>query len=472
MGNMIAQAMLLGWPVLTLVLFLTMSTQRAIVASLVGAFLLLPFKLSYDFPGVPLLDKNSIPNIVAFLLALVLGRSGEFRWIRSAPVNLLLLLYVISPFATGFANTDSVQIGSVYLPGLTLYNSTSTAAGRAIEVMPFLLGAGLLNTERSHRDILLVFVMAALLYTPPILIEIAKGPFLQAKLYGIDPGDYYQQQIRGDSFRAMVLLGHGLAVSFFLGLSILAALGLRRSRSKILSLPAGLCAAYLFAVLILNKSAGALIFVLLIGPLVAFMSARRFMTLALAIGLILVTYPTLRAAGFIPIETIRQTAMNFSEERAESLNTRLRNEDILLRRASERPLLGWGGWNRNRVFIVTSWGATTDITITDGTWIITLGIDGWIGYIALFGLLCYPFWHLFRRRKAGIAPATQTLVAMLLFNVLDLIPNSSLQPITWLIAGALAGFRIKPTRSHAGGSPFSLSPVGQSARSAESNVAL
>ncbi|HEY1125742.1 MAG TPA: O-antigen ligase family protein [Sphingobium sp.] len=432
--------MLLGWPLVTLVLFLTMSTQRAIVTSLVGAYLLLPFSLSYDFPGVPLLDKSSIPNIVTFLLALVLGRSGEFRWIRSVPVNLLLLAYVISPFATGFANTDAVQIGSVFLPGLTLYNSVSTAAGRAIELMPFILGAGLVSRPQGHRDILLVFVLAALAYTPPIFLEVLKGPFIQARLYGIDPGDFFQQQIRGDSFRAMVLMGHGLAVSAFVGLAVLAAVGLWRSRLRVFGMPSLLCGLYLFGVLVLNKSAGSVIFVVAIAPLLALLSGRRFLTLALAIGLVVVTYPLLRASGVIPIEYVTSTASSFSKERAESFNTRVRNEEILLKRANQRPLFGWGGWNRNRVFVVTAWGSTTDITVTDGTWIIMIGTGGWVGYIAAFGLLCYPFWHVFRRRKMDVSPATVALVAMLMFNVLDLIPNSSLRPITWLIAGALAGF--------------------------------
>jgi hypothetical protein len=167
------------------------------------------------------------------------------------------------------------------------------------------------------------------------------------------------------------------------------------------------------------------------------------MTVVLAVSLVVVTYPALRASGIIPIETIRSAASGFSKDRGESLDTRLLNEDILLARAKQRPLFGWGGYNRNRVFVVTDWGATRDITLTDGTWIITLGTGGWLSYISLFGLLSvYPFWHLYRRRRSNISPATLALVAMLLFNVLDLIPNSSLRPITWLIAGALAGFTV------------------------------
>lgn len=447
MGNIIAQAVLLGWPLVTLVLFLTLSTQRAIVASLVGAFLMGPFGLVYNFPGVPPLDKTSIPNIATFLLAMVLAPSGQFRWIRSLPVNLLLLAYVFGPFATGFTNPDTVQIGTVMLPGLSFYDSISAAVGRAMELMPFILGAGFMGSERAHRDILLVFVVAALAYTAPILMEVIKGPFLQAKVYGLDPGVFYQQQMRsGGGFRAPVFMGHGLLVSFFIGMSVLAAVGLWRSRLRLWGASAVIWACVLFVVLILNKSAGALISVILIAPLLPLLSARRFLTLTLAVGLILVTYPTLRAAGFIPTDTVKNIAGSFSQDRASSLEFRLRNEDILLDRANQRPMFGWGGYLRNRVFVVTDWGATRDITVTDGTWIIILGTSGWLGYLALFGLLCYPFWHLFKRRRMGISPATQALVAMLLFNVLDLIPNSSLLPVTWLIAGALAGFSaVKPS---------------------------
>jgi hypothetical protein len=440
MGNMVAQAALLLWPVVTLALFLMLSTQRAIVASLVGAYLLLPYKFGFNFPGVPILDKNSVPNLAVFLLALVLGRGSEFRWIRSVPVNLLMFGYVFGPILTALTNPDTVTIGTLQLPGLTLYDSFSTATGRAIELMPFILGVGFLGKESAHRDILRIFVVAAIAYTPLIFLEILKGPFLQAKLYGVDPGDYFIQQVRGGGFRAMVLMGHGLIVSSFLGLSILAAIGMWRAKSRVWGIPALACAGYLFAVLVLNKSASALLFVLMIGPLLAFLSSRRFVSIGLALGLVLVSYPALRAGGLVPIEAVRTVASVYSKERAASLDFRLRNEEVLLRHANERPWFGWGGYNRNRVFILTGWGETKDLTETDGTWIIIMGISGWLGYVSMFGLLCYPFMHLFRRRRMDISPATAALIAMLLINLLDLIPNSSLRPVTWLIVGALGGF--------------------------------
>jgi hypothetical protein len=237
-------------------------------------------------------------------------------------------------------------------------------------------------------------------------------------------------------------------VSAFLGLAVLAAIGLWRSRIRVWGLPALFCTTFLFCIVILNKSAGSLLFVLLIGGMLAWLSGRRFLTAALAFGLILVAYPALRASNLVPVAAIQSAASSYSAQRADSLNFRLRNEDILLERARARPWFGWGGYDRNRVFVVTDWGQTLDVSVTDGTWVITLGTSGWFGYISLFGLLCYPFWHLYRRRRrVEITPATIALVAMLLFNLFDLIPNSSLRPVTWLIAGALAGFSgVRTTR--------------------------
>jgi hypothetical protein len=429
---------LLAWPVVTLILFVTMSTSRAIIWSLLGAYLLLPMGLAYDFPGIPTLDKSSVPSITTFLLALGLARGTKFKWPTSPIVNLLLVVSVLGAFGTGLTNSDAISFGSITLPGMTLYATISKLAGQAIVMMPFLLGAGLLRTEKAHRDILIIFAVSAVFYTVPILMEIVKGPFLQPRIYGVDPG-LYEQQMRQGGFRAVVFLGHGLMVSAFLGMAILAMCGLARTKQKLFGVSALVCAAYLSAILILNKSAGALLLTLIFAPLLYFLKPRRFMLVALAFAVLIVTYPMLRASGLFPIETIRSVASSYSEDRAGSLGFRLVNEEILLKRANERPILGWGDYGRNRVFVVSDGGNARDVSVTDGIWIITLGSNGWVGYLSMFGLLCYPFFHLFRMRR-GVVPLVSIAVsAMLLFNLLDLIPNASLRPITWLLAGALAG---------------------------------
>jgi hypothetical protein len=439
-GNILSIGILVGWPVITLVLFLVLSTERAIIASILGAFLLLPTGVGFDFSGIPTLDKTSIPNLSIFLIAFVMARPGTFRWPGNFLVNLLMACYVIGPFITCLTNGDTIQIGSVTMQGLTLYGAVSTAAENAMELMPFVIGAGLLRTEGAHRDLLFLFVLAALFYSVPVLMEILKGPFLQAVIYRANnAGMAYAQQLRNGGFRAPVFMGHGLLVSNFLAMAVLAAIGIAKGKGRIFGLPAALCVAYLFVVLVLNKSLGAIILVILVGVLLLMFRSRRFVGIALILAMMVVIYPVLRVSAQGPINAVASISSGISEDRANSFLYRLRNEDMLLKHAQERPLFGWGSYGRNHVFFITSWGSTEVRSVVDGTWIIALGVSGWFGYITVFGLLCYPFWHLFRMRRRAISPASLAMAAMLILNLLDLIPNSSLRPVTWLIAGALAG---------------------------------
>ena len=66
--------------------------------------------------------------------------------------------------------------------------------------------------------------------------------------------------------------------------------------------------------------------------------------------------------------------------------TRFDNEDQILEKARDKRLAGWGGWGRARVYNERG----RDITITDGYWIIVMSENGWLGYIARFGLMCIP----------------------------------------------------------------------------------
>ena len=67
-------------------------------------------------------------------------------------------------------------------------------------------------------------------------------------------------------------------------------------------------------------------------------------------------------------------------------NVRLKNEDLLSKKAFEQPWFGWGGWGRSRVFNDEG----TDISITDGRWIIIFGQLGVIGLVGTYGTLLCP----------------------------------------------------------------------------------
>jgi hypothetical protein len=123
------------------------------------------------------------------------------------------------------------------------------------------------------------------------------------------------------------------------------------------------------------------------------------------------------------------------EKRAASFLVRLNNEEELLQKAQERPLYGWGIWGRGRIYDQKG----NNRSITDGTWVLTLGSGGWVRYIAYFGLLCWPIIGLFFARRDKIDPVCATLALILCAKLVDIIPNSGVPPVYWLLAGTLLG---------------------------------
>jgi len=447
MGNMIAHGALLMWPFVALILYLSMPAGRATIWTILGGYLLLPVITAFDFPGVPPFNKYSVPTLCALLLAPIMARRGEFRWPSSPTVNLLMALYILMPFVTGLNNTVPISVGTVTIPGMGFKESMRAAFENLLDVGPFILGAALLGNERGHRNILIAFVAAALVYSIPMLIEIRLSPFLQRSIYGVLQSGYFQQQMRsGGGFRSIVFLGHGLLVSTFCAMAFIAAMGLWRMRVRMFSISAGLIGLYLAVILVLNKSVGAIVLALLMAPMVYYMRPRRLFSIGLVLAAMIAIYPALRGFDILPVHRVTEAIEMVSADRAQSWSFRLKNEDLLLNRAEEKPLFGWGSYGRNRVLIQTDWGETKDISPTDGTWVILVGTFGWVGYIACFGLLTYPFWRGFRLRGKALPIATTTLLMMHLLNLLDLIPNSSLRPITWIIAGALANMAAMSVR--------------------------
>jgi hypothetical protein len=439
---MIANGALLAWPVIALILYLSMPVGRATIWTILGAFLLLPVGTAFNIPGIPNLDKSTLPNLAALMLAPTMARSGEFKWPKSMAINLLMLLWVLVPFATAMTNGEPLISGSAVRPGLGFKEGLSSAVGNALAIVPFVLGAALLANPKSHKDILQALVLAALVYSIPILLEIRLSPFFQANVYGATSVADFLQQMRSGGFRAMVFMGHGLIVSTFLAMSLVAAIGLWRMRVKVFGLPALFVILYLAIVLVLNKSVGSMLLAAALAPLFILLKPRRFLAVTLVIAAMLVTYPALRGANVLPLNKILETVRGFSTDRAQSFEFRLKNEELLLDRAERKPLFGWGTYGRNRLVLVTDAGTVKDVAVTDGTWVLMIGTQGWVGYVACFGLLVYPMWSVFRLRKLALPMATIALVAVHLINLMDLIPNSSLRPLTWLIAGALASMSI------------------------------
>lgn len=433
MPNTIAYAALIIWPFVTLILFASQRPAHALIWGLLGGYLLLPVNTEFDLPGVPALDKASIPSVAALVGALIFAGPRALRLPRKWWLLALMVLYVLSPMLTVLTNRDPLLFGSVILPGLKPYDAFSAAAYNGIDLIPFLLGYNLLRTANSQDYLLRSLVAAMLFYSLLMLVEIRLSPQLHSWTYGFFPHSF-DQQIRDGGFRPVVFLGHGLLVAILTSMTIVAAASLARRRTQIFGVSAWFWLAYLMCIMVLCRSLGALILTVTALPAALFIQRGGVRLICALVATSVLIYPIMRGADLVPVQALADQVAVANSERASSFQVRIDNEDSLLEHAAQRPLFGWGGYGRNRIYDKET---GKDLSITDGTWVIVIGIHGWAGYIATFGLLCLPLLGIWLR-GAHVSAAGAALSLILAVNLLDLLPNSSLTPITWLLAGALA----------------------------------
>jgi len=437
--NLIAYFALLIWPAVTIYLYSLFPVGQATLWAILGGYLLLPVGTQIKFPMVPALDKNSIPSVAALIgCAFYAGGMPKF-FHRFRVVELLILTIPVGCFATSMFNNDPIQIGEVYLPGVGAYDAGSAAIAEFIFILPFFLGRQFLREAEHNAEILRTLVIAGLVYSVPMLLEIRLSPQLHTWVYGYFP-HAFSQQMRYGGFRPVVFLGHGLLVAFFAMTAMVAAAACWRTRTRIWRLvPSGITA-YLGFVVVLCKTGSALLYAGVLVPLVRLASPRWQIRVACILAVIALTYPILRVTNVFPTALFLEASAAVNTDREESLKTRFDNEDQLLNHAWERVWFGWGRFGRNRVFDVES---GRDVSITDGYWIITLGTFGLVGFVARFGLLGIAVFRAASALKYAQTIREREYLAALglivAINIVDLLPNSTISPWTWLLAGALLG---------------------------------
>ena len=430
---------LLSWPLISVAFFRKLRLPLAILVTIIGGFLLLPQRGGLDFPGLTL-NKSSIPALSALCLALIFAArdTSGLRpegWLPRHPLALALLIALpVGAVMTALTNGDPLRYGPTILPGLSLYDAGSMASSALTMILPLLLARRYLADAAAQRLILQVLCIAALGYSLFAIIEMRMSPQMSTWVYGFFPHSFLQHYKAG-GWRPVVFLPHGLVLGIFFAMSVMAVVGLARvdaARRKL-----WICGAiWLFVILALSRNFGALLITVALLPVLFFTNIRGQLMVAAIICGVFLAYPAARTTQVMPIDQFLQFAENIDPQRAASFQIRLDNEEALLAKASERPLFGWGGWSRSRVFNE----AGTDISITDGVWVIVLGLKGWVGYLAQFGLLTVPVFLLwFHRRRYEIGMESSVLAVILAANLVDMIPNSSNLTLTWLLAGALWG---------------------------------
>lgn len=460
MPNSLAYLALIAWPLLAVGLFLWLSLERAVIWSILGAYLVLPPVVALDFPLLPPLDKVTIPNVAALAICiLLLGK--RMAWLpKSTAGRVLAILFVFSPVATVLTNSDPIPFAIGGLPGLRIHDALSVTIQQTLALAPFLLARQFLATEAAQREILLALVVACLAYSIPMLIEIRLSPQINIWVYGFFQHDF-TQTVRYGGYRPIVFLPHGLWVALFSMTALLAAVALWRHdapRGRRFLAPM----LYLWVLLALCKSVASLLYAAFLVPVIALAGARIQVSLALLLAMIAVGYPLLRGADLVPARAIVARAERIDPDRAQSLGYRFANEDVLLAKANEKPFFGWGSWGRNHVHDPIS---GRRLTITDGRWIIVIGTLGWFGYVGEFGLLALPlfmFWRMSRRgRGADLSPFVGPLALITGINLIDMLPNATLIPFTWLIAGSILGHAEALAASQGAAAPSVAAPAAR-----------
>lgn len=436
--NWFATIALLAWPFVGLYLYATRPLTQATLWTILGAYLLLPVGTAIKLEGVPALDKTSIPNLVALLGCFITARGLRF-WYRPGVAEGLILLFLVGPFITSNLNSDTIVIAEKILPGVGAYDALSASVTQFIFFAPYVLGRQLFRKEKNTEDLLRALVIAGLAYSLPMLFEVRMSPQLHIWIYGYFPHGF-DQQFRAGGFRPVVFMGHGLLVAFFTATIVIAAAALLRGRMQVGRFPIAWVTGFLGGLLLLCKSMGPLLYALVLAPLVRWAKPKTQLRVAAVLVSFALMYPVLRMADLVPTASLLSAAEMVSTERAESLATRFEQEKILLDHAKERFWFGWGRFGRSRIYAEDS---GKDISVTDGGWIIQLGTFGFIGFLAEFGLLAFP---VFRAASSlRFAQSTQealflaTLALIVAVNLFDLVPNASISPWTWLLAGALLG---------------------------------
>jgi hypothetical protein len=429
--------MMFGWIPFVAQLFLKLTHRRATIASIILAWMFLP-QYAYTLPVLPDYDKTMAASL-AVLFATYLYASGRFSTLKLDWYDGIMALWCLTPMFASLTN------------GLGAYDGFAASNGYVTTwFLPYLVGRLYITDWAAVKDLVWGIFFGGLIYIPLCWIEILLSPQLHMWVYGWHPHDFIQS-VRGNSFRPVIFMHHGLMVGMWMAAACLCGIGLYMSGSlpemsgllKKLKVPAWLKPTHLLFALLVTflacQSVGAL--ALLIQAGLVFFLCRKFKTKLFL--LLLIAYPAYSMTMSLKGGSGKHGTVDFirtyiSEDRAASLEFRLNNEEILVERALQRPTFGWGGWGRSRVLDEEG----VDISVTDAYWIIVFGTTGIVGLASFVLVVSVPTVRLLQKfpvegwRDSG-ALLVMPLAILLPIYAQDCLLNDMKNPIYMVIAGGL-----------------------------------
>jgi hypothetical protein len=437
-GNFLVSIAFFGWIPVIFFLFRLLPHRRAVSTSLLVGWLFLPVA-TYDLPGFFDYNKTTATCLSVFLAAAFLDKDKRLWNFRPTRFDLPMLIWCMCPLMTSLSN------------GLGMYNGLSAAIQQAILWgLPYVMGRAYFGDFKGLRELAIVLFIGGLIYIPLCLYEIRMSPQLHSIIYGFHQHNF-SQTMRFGGWRPTVFLQHGLAVGLFMCMTSLIGTWLwYRMPSRIFpGRSVGWLVVLLLITSVLVKSWGALV-LLALGLLVLFLSTM--LRTRVFVMLLLLSFPLYIAArtvgGWSGDQLLAVAQLSGSEDRVESLQTRLRSEYYLMERAKLQPLFGWGGWDRSLVgdennIVKTTEGLLVQV-IPDSFWIVNYGMYGVFGLASITIALLMPLLLLTRRFPPNswatpeIAPVAVLAIILGLYMV-DNLMNDMVNPLFTLAAGGVIG---------------------------------
>lgn len=433
-GNILCLLTLYGCIPLVLYLFSKYKPELAVIIAFFGALMFLPMA-ELQIPLI-IYDKMTA-TAIGVLIAIKVYDPERLENTSIHPVDIPMILWIISGFVASVTNGIGVK------DGLQESFNTFTIWG-----IPYMAGRLYFTNADSIKLLCRSIFAAGLIYIPFVFFELVMSPQAHRIVYGYMQHSF-AQVMRGDGYRPMVFMAHGIMLGTWMCMAALVGLWCTYTKvfpKKMWYSPTILLAFVLLGAAVSCKSSGA-VGLCIIGLLALMVTAKvKFAILVWAMLMIPPAYIGTRATGYWDGQNLCDLITEkFSADRASSLQFRFDNENILVEKALERPLFGWGGWGRSRVYDEET---GEDLSTTDGFWIITLGTRGYFGLFSVTLAMILPtllFLLKCPARKWGkpeFAPTAVLCIIPLLFMI-DSLLNAMVNQAYIIFAGGTCGMLAK-----------------------------
>ncbi len=421
------QVMFLAWPVVVLVLFRYLPAHRALIASLLAGWLLLP--PAYLSVAGLTIGKSDVERI-PILLGVLLFHRRTLTSFRPRWFDIPAALFCLCPLVSGLVNELGLRFSLIQF-----YRDC------VFWLLPYLLARAMIRTPAQFRELGIAFAAAAVLYAPLCLFEVRYGLRFSEWFVGSATSRQLLGANRGGTFRPTVLLRDGFVLTMMQGFGVLLLFWLWFSRvlRRWGPIPLVLFAALPLTVVVLAKSWGSTFLTALgLGTLLAVHFTRTRIWLA-ALVLAVPLYMGVRLTGAVSTETLVVPILKVAPHKVRTFQHRLKTEDRIAERMAKKPVFGFGHFGL--------WRQGKEPHL-DGFWLFTVTRTG-IASLALwvaFALLPVALF-LYRtpaRLWASEGEGTAAVVAVFLTLIaIDALQNNYVAAPFLALLGALS--------SHSGG---------------------